>query len=143
MTLSLPTVPKSQVIEDFIVSLGWDTTPELGYPILHGPEIKMSPDRALFITPTPGPGWVTEEGALDTWAFQARLRGPDDDPDTPQLMIEQLDLMILAAPKNVTIDGVLIKMITRAGGTPSALPLDPNDRRFEYTCTYLITTGGE
>lgn len=140
---SVPTVTKKQLIEDWLVSLGWDTTQEIGYPIFHGPEIIDSPDRALFITPTPGPGWVTEEGALDTWGFQARLRGPFDDPDTPELMMQRLDLMILSGPHNVTVDGVLVKLVTRSGGTPTPLPLDPNDRRFEYVCTYLITTGLE
>lgn len=140
----LPTVTKSQLIEDWLVSLGWDVTQETGYPVYHGPEIVSSPDRLLFITPTTGPGWVTEEGALDTWGFQARLRGPFDDPDTPQLMAERLDVLILNHGQDrATIDGVQIKNVTRSGGTPAPLPLDPEDRRFEYVCTYLITTGLE
>jgi hypothetical protein len=139
----LPTVGKTQVIEDWIISLGWDVTPETGFPVSHGPEIIGSPDRLLTITPSPGPGWITEEAGLDTWGFQARLRGPSDDPDTPQLMSERLDVLILNAPRNVTVDGVLIKMVTRSGGTPTPLPLDPQERRFEYVCTYLITTGLE
>jgi hypothetical protein len=139
----LPVVGKTQLIEDWIISLGWDVTQELGYPVSHGPEIITSPDRLLTITPSPGPGWVTEEGAVDCWGFQARLRGPSDDPDTPQLMAERLDVLIMNSPRNVTIDGVVVKMVTRAGATPTPLPLDPQERRFEYVCTYLITTGLE
>jgi hypothetical protein len=137
-------VSKTQLIEDWITSLGWDVTQETGYPVSHGPEIVTSPDRLLTITPTPGPGWITEEGALDTWGFQARLRGPANDPDTPQLMAERLDVLIMnASSQPVTVDGVQVKAVTRSGSTPSPLPLDPTDRRFEYVCTYLITTGLE
>jgi hypothetical protein len=141
--LPAPTISKTQLIIDWITSLGWNVTQETAWPLFPGPEILISPDRAVFITPTPGPGWITEEGALDVWGFQARLRGPSDDPLTPDLMIQQLDVLILNAPKPVTVDGVHIAMVTRAGASPSPLPLDPADRRFEYTCTYLITTGGE
>ena len=140
----VPSVTKTQLLEDWLVSLGWDTTQESGYPVLHGPEILDMPERALFVTPTPGPGWVTEEAALDTWGFQARLRGPQDDPDTPQLMMQRLDVMILnGGQRRAVVDGVQIFMVTRSGGTPTPLPLDPQDRRFEYVCTYLITTGLE
>lgn len=137
-----PTVTKMQLVEDWLVSLGWDTTQETGWPVFHGPEILVSPDRALFITMSTGPGWRTEEGSADCWAFQARLRGPADDPDTPQLMIARLDAMIMAGGRAV-VDGVPILTVARSGGTPTPLPLDPSDRRFEYVCTYLITTALE
>lgn len=140
----VPTVAKVTVIMDWIESLGWDVTQESGYPMYPGPEVTdIGPARALFITPTPGPGWLTEEAAMDCWGFQARLRGPDDDPVMPSLMMQRLDVLILNAPTPVVIDGQLIQMVTRSGGTPSPLPLDPSGRRFEYTCTYLITTGLE
>jgi hypothetical protein len=138
-----PTVSKKQVIIDLLISLGWNVTQETGYPLFPGPEILTSPDRAVFVTPTTGPGWVTEEAAMDCWGFQARLRGPFDDPVTAELFAERLDVMILNGPYNVVIDGVLVKMVTRASGPPSPLPLDPADRRFEYVCSYLITTGLE
>lgn len=138
-----PAVAKTQVLMDFITSLGWDGTEETGYPMRPGPEVQTSPDRLLTLTPTSGPGWATDEGSLDTWGFQARLRGPDDDPLEPELKSQQLDAMILFAVTPVTIDGTLIANIQRTGSPPVPLPLDPADRRFEYVCTYLITTGGE
>jgi hypothetical protein len=143
MTMPLPVVPKTQVIIDWISSLGWDGTQETGFPLFPGPEILTAPDRAVFLTVTPGPGWVTEEAALDCWGFQALVRGPADDPLTPELMAQRLDAMILNGPYPVTVDGTLIALVTRSGGTPAALPSNPEDRRFEFTCTYLITTGGE
>lgn len=138
-----PTVAKAQIVMDWITSLGWNEAQESGYPLFPGPEILSAPDRAVFITPTSGPGWVTEEAALDCWGFQARVRGPADDPLAPGLAMQQLDVMILNASLPATVDGVQVSLVTRSGGTPVPLPPDPQDRRFEYTCTYLITTGGE
>lgn len=139
-----PTVAKTQLVIDFIASLGWDDAQETGYPLYPGPEILTSPDKAVFITPTGGPGYVTEEAGLDNWGFQVRLRGPSDDPLAPELAIQQLDYLILAAGYPVAVDGVSIRVAGRSAGPPVPLPLDPSDRRFEYTCTYLIVsqTGG-
>lgn len=138
-----PTVARSQLVIDWIVSLGWVATQETGYPLVPGPEILSAPDRLVTITPTPGPGWVTDEAALDTWGFQARIRGASDDPLGPELAAQQLDVLILNSPRSVTIDGTLITMVVRQGSPPTPLPLAPDDRRFEYVCTYLITTGLE
>jgi hypothetical protein len=138
-----PVIAKTQVVMDWIGSLGWGEAQETGYPLFPGPEILTSPDRAVFITQTPGPGWVTEEAALDCWGFQMRVRGPSDDPLAPELAAQQLDALIVNARFPAVIDGVTIALVTRASGTPVPLPLDPSDRRFEYVCTYLITTGLE
>jgi hypothetical protein len=138
-----PAVAKTTVLIDLLTSLGWNTAQELGYPFFPGPEILSAPDRAVFLTPTTGPGWVTEEAALDTWGFQARVRGPEDSPLAAELAAQQLDTLILNGPYNVVVDGVLVKMVTRSGGHPVPLPLSPEDRRFEFTCTYLITTALE
>lgn len=138
-----PTVPKTQLIIDWLVSLGWNAAQETGYPLLPGPEILTSPDKAVFITPSGGTGWVTEEAALDCWGFQARVRGPSDDPLAPELAAQQLDVLILNGPYPARVDGSVITTATRTGSPPSPLPLDPADRRFEYTCSYLITTGSE
>lgn len=137
-----PSVPKTQLLRDLIGSLGWDTAQETGYPLFSGPEILDAPDRAVFLTPSGGPGYVTEEGALDAWSFQARLRGPEDSPDEAELAAQQLDWTLLWTPHPLSVDGIVIASISRSGGPPAALPLDPTDRRFEYTCTYVITTGG-
>jgi hypothetical protein len=137
-----PTVSKTRLLADFITGLGWDVTQETGYPLLPGPEIQVSPDRIVTLTPSGGPGYVTEEAALDAWAFQARLRGPANDPDAAELAAQQFDWYVLTARTPQPVDGVTISNIGRLGAPPSPLPLDPADRRFEFTCTYVITTGG-
>lgn len=132
---------RTTLVKDFLTALGWDAAQETGYALFSGPEIVSSPDRAVFITPTGGPGWVTEEAALDAWSFQARVRGAEDDPDGAALAAQQLDWYLLTAGAQA-VDNVWIACVTRSGGAPAVLPLDPQDRRFEYTCTYIITTGG-
>jgi hypothetical protein len=135
------TTPRTRVLIDWLVSAGWDITQETGYPLFPGPEILPSPDRAVFLTPTPGPGYTTEEGGTDAWGFQARLRGPSDQPDAAQAGMQLLDWTILGGPRGVTSCGVDVRNVQRLGSTPSPLPLDPSDRRTEYTCDYIITTG--
>jgi hypothetical protein len=135
------TVAQTQVIIDWIISLGWDTTQELGFPLFPGPLILSEPDRAVFITGTGGPGYVTEEGTNDAGSFQARVRGTTDDPYGAEIAADLLDLMILRAPFPVTIDGVPIQSVSRVGNGPSPLPVDPNDLRVEFTCSYTMVTG--
>lgn len=136
-----PTVAKTTLLTDFITGLGWDTAQETGYPLLPGPEVLTAPDREVTLTASGGPGWVTEEAALDAWTFQVRLRGPADNPVTPELAAQQLDWLILTAAYPQAVDGVTVVNCTRLGAPPSPLPLDPADRRIEFTCTYIITTG--
>jgi hypothetical protein len=135
------TASATQVVIDFILSLGWDARPELGYPVFPGPEILASPDQAVFVTGSGGPGYTTEEPATDAGIVQLRLRGPSDDPFTPEAVFGQLDSMILRASFPVVIDGVTVVHMHRADNGPSPLPLDPGDRRFEYTCNYIVVTG--
>lgn len=137
-----PAVPKTQVLRHFLEAIGWDTAQESGYPLFPGPEIPSAPDREVTLTPSGGPGYVTEEAALDAWSFQARLRGPANDPDAAELAAQQLDYLILAAPVPQKVDGVTVSAVSRLGSPPAPLPLDPADRRTEYTTTYVITTGG-
>jgi hypothetical protein len=136
-----PTVAKTQLIIDWAAAAGWDIRQELGYPVLPGPEIVISPDRAVFVTPVTGPGYVTEEGSADAWGFQARFRGPADDPMAPELAAQQWEAMVMNALYPVQIDGVWISHIHRLAGPPVPLPPAPPDRRFEYTCDYLTVTG--
>jgi hypothetical protein len=142
--VSSPTIAKSQLVIDFITGLGWDVTQESGYPLYPGPEILVAPDKLVTVTPVTGPGYTTEEAGLDNWGFQVRLRGAADDPLGPELAIQRLDYMILAADYPATVDGVRIALAYRMGASPTPLPLNPSDRRFEYTCTYLLIsqTGG-
>lgn len=136
-------VSVTQVVMDWITALGWATAPEsTGYALFPGPEIISSPDRAVFITCTGGPGYLTEEGGLDGVTFQARVRGPADDPLSPQGIAQALDALVLGASFPAVVDGYGICHIHRMGSPPTPLPLDPQDRRFEYTCSYLIAIGG-
>jgi len=136
-----PTVAKTTLLIDFLAGLGWDVTQETGYPLLPGPEVLAAPDREVTLTPSGGPGFVTEEAALDAWTFQARLRGPADDPLAPELAAQQLDYLILTADYPQKVDGITVSLCARLAGPPSPLPLDPSDRRFEFVCSYIVTTG--
>lgn len=137
----MPAVAQTQLIIDFVNSLGWDGQQELGYPLLPGPLILSEPDRSVWITGTGGPGYTTEEGATDAWTFQARVRGPSDDPFEPESVIQLLDNMIFGASYPVSIDGISIQTVHRLGGPPAPLPVDPGDLRHEFTCNYVIITG--
>jgi hypothetical protein len=135
------TVSMEQLVIDWLTGLGWNTTQESGYPLLTGPEILTGPDRAVFITATGGPGYTTEEPATDAATFQARVRGPADDVTDAQVQAQLLDAMILAARFPAVVDSVPIVAAHRLSGPPAALPLDPSDRRFEFTCNYVFITG--
>jgi hypothetical protein len=139
--MSTPTVAMTQVVIDLLTGLGWDGTQELGYPLFPGIEILTEPDRAVFITGTGGPGFTTEEMATDTWTFQARVRGPTDEPYEPEMMAMRLDQMLLSAPFPLSVDGVQILAANRAGSPPTPLPLDPSDLRHEFTCSYIVIAG--
>lgn len=140
-TPAMITTPRVQLLIDWLTSAGWDTAQESGYPLYPGPEILPEPDRAVFLTSTGGPGYVTEEGGADAWSFQARLRGSADDPLGAQAAAQLLDWTILGGPHPVHVDGISVLNVQRLGGPPSALPLDPADRRFEYVANYILTTG--
>lgn len=131
----------TQLAIDWLTSAGWDTQPELGYPLLPGALIVDEPDQAVFITGTGGPGYITEEGSADAWTFQARVRGPSDDPYTPESAAKQLDALIKNALFPVVVDGVPIQHVHRLGGPPAPLPVDPDDLRHEFTCTYVAIIG--
>jgi len=132
---------QTKVIMDWIISIGWDDRQESGYPLLPGPEILEEPDKVVHITGSGGPGYLTEEPATDGWAFQARVRGPSDDPLAAEDAARQLDAMILGANFPTTVDGVHIQHVHRLSARPAPLPLDPADRRFEYTCNYVMIAG--
>lgn len=134
-------VSGTQLCIDFIGSLGWDGRQELGYPLLKGPYIERSPDKAVFITSTTGPGYELE-GAVDTTMFQARVRGPANDQEAAELAAMLLDSLIFNARFPVQIDGTWVVRCHRLGDGPSALGSGPDDGlRWEYTCDYTITLG--
>lgn len=141
MPATKPTIDLQTAICDWIAGLGWDDRPELGFPLRPGPEIVANPDKIVFITVTGGPGYLTEEPTADQLTFQARVRGPADSVQAAQLAAQQLDWTILSAPLPSASDGLSVLNVYRLGGPPSPLPLDPSDRRFEWTCNYVIVTG--
>ena len=131
-------LPTSDLI-DWLTDLGWDTTQESGAPIVKGPYILKSPDRLVTITPMPGPGYMLE-GASDAGAFQARVRGSQDNPDDAEDLAYALDSLILGAqfPADST-SGKTIIHVHRQGGTPSPLASGPDDGdRTEFVCPYLV-----
>jgi hypothetical protein len=141
MSHPAPTVAAEQLVCDWIISLGWDAQQELGYPLYPGTEILNDPDKAVFIAGTGGAGYTTEEPATDAVTFQARVRGPADDPLAARLAADTLDALILSAPFPAHVDGVTVVHVHRLGGRPSMLPLDPGDRRYELTCNYVLVIG--
>jgi hypothetical protein len=136
----MPVITQTQVIIDWIVGLGWDNTEETGAPVVPGPYIQTMPDKIVHITGGGGPGYL-DEGALDSNLFQARVRGPADDPFAAEALATLLDSMIFSARFPATVDGVTIVHVHRLGGGPSPLPLDPSDKRYELTCNYMLITG--
>jgi hypothetical protein len=136
------TTPRVTIVIDWLTLAGWDTAQETGYPLYPGPEVLAEPDKAVFITPSGGPGYATDEAGVDSWSFQARLRGGSDDPLGAQAAAQLLDYVILRGPQPAVVDGVPVLNVQRLGSPPSPLPLDPSDRRFEYTANYVMTTGG-
>jgi hypothetical protein len=141
--VTIPLPSRTQVLIDWISSLGWDTAPETGYPLYPGPyrTDANTPDRAVVITGTGGPGFVTEEGLPNAATFQARVRGTSDDPSEPEQKAEALDLLILGASFPASIDGVTINHAHRLGGPPTPLPVNPADERHEFTCNYVAIIG--
>jgi hypothetical protein len=134
-------VAQTQVIMDWLATIGWDISQETGYPVFPGPYIEAEPDRAVFITGGGGPGYTTEEPATDASVFQARVRGPSGDPLAAEAAAQLLDSLILRAALPASIDGTWINSISRSGNGPTPLPLDPGDLRQEFTTNYVIVTG--
>lgn len=135
------TVARDQLVCDMLTAFGWDGTQETGYPLSPGAEIHDNPDKLVFITATGGPGYQTEEGGVDAWSFQARVRGPADQPQAAMAAAQLLDWMVLQGPYPVSVDGVRVLNCQRLGSPPAALPLDEGDKRFEYTASYIVTIG--
>jgi hypothetical protein len=134
---------RTQIIIDWLSGLGWDQTPETGYPIVPGPwrPDANTPDRVVFVTGTGGPGFAVEEGLPNIATFQLRVRGTSDDPAEPEQKAEALDLLILMASFPVQVDGVTINHAHRLGGPPTPLPVNPADERHEFTSNYTIVIG--
>lgn len=131
----------TDTVIDWISSLGWDQRPEIGHVLKPGNYALEEPDRIVFITSTGGPGYITDEGSADAATFQIRVRGPADSETETETAASALDKLILTALFPVVIDGVNIQKVSRLGGRPAALPVNPQDLRYEYTCTYTVVYG--
>lgn len=137
-------VPTLDVIS-WLVSLGWDVTQETGAPLYLGPYLPPEPDRLVVITPTPGPGF-TLEGATDTSAFQALVRGQQGGDGSlhaqkhAEKLAYQLDALIFGARfPAVLTSGQVIVTAYRLGGHPVPLGPGPDDAdRLTFVCSYLI-----
>ena len=126
----------------WLTRLGWDVRQEYGAPIVPGPYVPPDPDRMVVITAVPGPGYVLE-GDGDAGAFQARVRGGQNDQADAEALAFLLDKLILGASfPAVTASGQVIIHVHRLGGTPSPLTASPDSGdRWEYTTTYLCIAG--
>ena len=126
----------------WLTRLGWDVRQEYGAPIVPGPYVPPEPDRCVIVTAVPGPGYVLE-GDGDAGAFQARVRGGQNDQADAEGLAYLLDSMILGASfPAVTPSGQVIIHIHRLGGTPSPLAAGPDSGdRYEMVASYLVISG--
>lgn len=131
----------TQVIVDWLGSLGWNEAQETGWPIVPGPYVPPDPDRLVVITGGGGPGYTTEEPATDASNFQALVRGAPEDPYGAEATAQLLDRLILRAPFPVQVDGTWVVACSRIGSGPTPLPYDPSDQRTTLTTNYTITMG--
>ena len=137
-------LPTTDIVT-WITALGWNITQETGAPLYLGPHVPPEPDRLVVISPTPGPGFQLE-GAADTSAFQALVRGQQggDQSLHAQTHAEQLayalDALIFGAQFPATLpSGHVLMLVTRLGGHPSPLGPSADDAdRFIFTCQYLV-----
>lgn len=131
-------LPTASLIKWLTTDLGWDATQETGAPIVPGPYILPMPDRLVTVTATPGPGY-TLEAAADAQAFQARVRGPQNDQAAAEALAFTLDALILNASFPAIVDGRVIIHCHRLGGTPSPLAATPDSgERSEYVTSYVL-----
>ena len=134
-------LPIASLIDWLVSFLGWDASQESGAPIAPGPYILPMPDRLVTVTSTPGPGY-TLEAAADAQAFQARVRGPQNDQAAAEALAFALDALILAASFPVVVNGRTIIHCHRLGGTPSPLAATPDSgERYELVCSYVLIAG--
>jgi hypothetical protein len=126
----------TQVIIDWIKSMGWDDSQEIGWPLLPGPYQPNMPERVVVITGTGGPGYAIE-GATDVATWQAYVRGPALDTGAAEDAAQRLDELVFHARLPAVIDGVRIIHADRAGSRPTPLPFSPDGMRAEVTCNYL------
>lgn len=93
-------------------------------------------DRAVFLFPSAGPGFLLEQ-AFDVVAFQFRFRGAQGDYGDVETIAETIDKGIVNGwPTDV--GGKRVGKIARVGSAPSFLLRD-SARRSHFTGNYLFT----
>lgn len=117
--------------------VGLDST----VPVLPGSLVDVPgyPDRAVFVTSTPG-GGLQLEGELDIQNFQFRVRGVQGDRQAAyadaQALAADLDVRLVRGSYPTTIGGLTVTRFWRTGGPPAYLA--SLDRRAHFTCGYLF-----
>jgi hypothetical protein len=130
-------VPVRTII-NWVIAQGWDASQETGVPLFPGPYIQKMPDRIVTLTGTPGPGFVLESAA-DAQAFQARVRGPQNDQDAAEALALSLDSLILNAPFPAIAGARTLMFCKRLGGQPIPLAAAPDQaERYEFICSYIL-----
>lgn len=110
-------------------------------PVLPGTLLGVAgyPDRAVFVTSTPG-GGLQLENATDVQNFQFRFRGGQGDPTSRYTDAESLaktvDTAIINAAYPTTIGGRQVIRLWRTGGPPAYLAAE--SQRAHFTCGYLF-----
>lgn len=131
-------LPTSSVIR-WLTDQGWDATQETGAPLFPGPFVPEMPDRLVVVTSTPGPGYVLE-AAADAQAFQARVRGPQNDYDAAEALAFALDDLILNASFPAIVAGRTLIHCHRLGSQPTPLAVGPDSGDCtNFTCQYVLT----
>lgn len=115
----------------------WLTAQGIDVPTLPGPDVPDAPDRLIIITLQPGAGFVVEQN-MEMVAFQARIRGRQNDPADAQALAYDVDRAVCAASWPQTIGGLHVAVGTRTGGRPAPIgPLD-SSRRQNWTGNYYF-----
>lgn len=99
-------------------------------------DIPTMPDKVIVLSLGGGPG-EKRERTFDVHALQVITRGGQRDPDDAETFAGQVDDIFMGVAAAVSLDGVRVSTITRAGGPPAFLNLDES-RRVAYVANYLI-----
>lgn len=121
----------------YLHAIGLDPT----VPVFPGALVDLNglSDRALFISPTGGPGLLLE-GATDVIGFQFRTRGAQGDAASAYAdaegLAKQVDDLVVTAAYPTTIGGRTVIRLYRVGGGPAYL--SRVSQRASFTCGYLF-----
>lgn len=106
-----------------------------GVAVYEGPDLPNDPGACIVVSWLPGPGFSLEQ-MLDTVSFQARVIGPQGNPDDARILAGMVDKAITSHQWPDVLGGTYVVEIRRAGGKPALDRLDTANRT-HYVCTYL------